>query len=124
DTAVGTALLAGYPDLSIEAAAMRVLPTLKGAFSFVFMDEDPLYAARDRHGVRPLVLGRLERGWVVASETAALDIVGASLLRGVDPGELIAIDGHGLRSSRFAEASPAGCVFEFVYLARPDTTIS
>ncbi len=78
---------------------MRVLPTLQGAFSFVFMDEDTLYAARDPHGVRPLVLGRLERGWVVASETAALDIVGASVVREVEPGELIAIDEHGLRSS-------------------------
>ena len=70
-------LLAAHPDLSVEAAAMIVLPTLQGAFSFVFMDEDTLYAARDANGVRPLVLGRLERGWVVASETAALDIVGA-----------------------------------------------
>ena len=62
------------------------------------MDENTLYAARDPHGVRPLVLGRLERGWVVASETAALDIVGASVVREVEPGELIAIDEHGLRS--------------------------
>ena len=58
---------------------MEVLPQLRGAFSLTFMDEDTLYAARDPQGVRPLVLGRLERGWVVASETAALDIVGASV---------------------------------------------
>jgi len=124
DTAVVTALLAGYPDLSVEAAAMRVLPTLKGAFSFVFMDEDTLYAARDPNGVRPLVLGRLERGWVVASETAALDIVGASVVREVEPGELLAIDEGGLRSQRFAAPDPKGCLFEYVYLARPDTTIA
>jgi amidophosphoribosyltransferase len=74
--------------------------------------------------VRPLVLGRLERGWVVASETAALDIVGASFVREVEPGELIAIDEHGLRSSRFAAPEPKGCLFEYVYLARPDTTIA
>jgi amidophosphoribosyltransferase len=124
DTALVTALLAAHPDLSIEAAALKVLPTLRGAFSFVFMDEDTLYAARDAHGVRPLVLGRLERGWVIASETAALDIVGASVVREVEPGELIAIDEHGLRSSRFGMPEPKGCLFEYVYLARPDTTIS
>ena len=124
DTDLVTQLLADYPDRSIDAAAMEVLPQLAGAFSFVFMDEGALYAARDPQGIRPLVLGRLERGWVVASETAALDIVGASVIREVQPGELIAIDEHGLRSHRFAPARPAGCVFEFVYLARPDTTIS
>src|SRR5699024_3584043 len=78
----------------------------------------------DRHGVRPLVLGRLENGWVVASETAALDIVGASFVREVEAGELLGIDAAGLRSARFANPEPKGCVFEYVYLARPDTTIS
>ena len=124
DTALVTALLSDDPDRSLEAAALDVLPRLRGAFCFVFMDEHTLYAARDPHGVRPLVLGRLERGWVVASETAALDIVGASLIREVEPGELIAIDEDGLRSQRFAPAEPKGCVFEYVYLARPDTTIN
>jgi amidophosphoribosyltransferase len=103
---------------------MRLLPRVRGAFSLVFADETTLYAARDPHGVRPLVLGRLERGWVVASETAALDIVGASMVREVEPGELLAIDADGLRSSRFAAPEPKGCVFEYVYLARPDTAIS
>jgi amidophosphoribosyltransferase len=88
------------------------------------MDEGTLYAARDPQGIRPLVLGRLERGWVVASETAALDIVGASYVREVEPGELLAVDEHGLRTQRFAEPAPKGCLFEFVYLARPDTRIS
>jgi amidophosphoribosyltransferase len=124
DTAVVTGLLAAHPDLSVEEAAMRVLPTLRGAFSFVFLDESTLYAARDAHGVRPLVLGRLERGWVVASETAALDIVGASVVREVEPGELLAIDEHGLRSARFANPDPKGCLFEYVYLARPDSTLA
>ncbi|BCJ53101.1 amidophosphoribosyltransferase [Actinoplanes sp. NBRC 14428] len=124
DTALVTALLASRPDLSVEAAAMEVLPSLRGAFSFVFMDEGTLYAARDAQGVRPLVLGRMERGWAVASETAALDIVGASFVREVEPGEILAIDEHGLRSSRFATPEPKGCLFEYVYLARPDTTIA
>jgi amidophosphoribosyltransferase len=124
DTALVTTLLADDPDRSLEAAALDVLPRLRGAFCFVFMDEHTLYAARDPHGIRPLVLGRLERGWVVASETAALDIVGASVIREVEPGELIVVDEDGLRSQRFAEPEPKGCVFEYVYLARPDTTIS
>ncbi len=124
DTSLVTALMSTYPDLTTEQAAAQVLPRLKGAFSLVFMDEETLYAARDPQGIRPLVLGRLERGWVVASETAALDIVGASFIREVEPGEMIAVDAAGLRSTRFAEAAPKGCLFEFVYLARPDTTIS
>lgn len=124
DTAVLTALLAGNADNTLENTALELLPQVKGAFCLVFMDETTLYAARDPQGVRPLVLGRLERGWVVASESAALDIVGASFVREVEPGELLAIDEHGLRSTKFAEAKPAGCVFEYVYLARPDTSIS
>ena len=124
DSDLVTALLSSYPDLSLEAAALEVLPTLAGAFSLVFMDETTLYAARDRHGVRPLVLGRLERGWVVASETAALDIVGASFVREVEPGELLAVDEAGLRSSRWAQPTPKSCIFEYVYLARPDTAIA
>ena len=124
DTALVTALLAEHDFNSVEEAVHDLLPTLRGAFCLTFMDEQTLYAARDPQGVRPLVLGRLERGWVVASETAALDIVGASFVREVEPGELITIDENGLRSHRFAEAKPAGCVFEYVYLARPDTTIA
>ena len=124
DTALVTGLLTADADLPLEESAMRVLPLLKGAFSLVFCDETTLYAARDPQGVRPLVLGRLERGWVVASETAALDIVGASVVREVEPGELIAIDENGLRSRRFADPVPKRCVFEWVYLARPDTTIA
>jgi len=124
DTGVMTSLLASYDDRSVEEAALEVLPKLRGAFSMVFMDESTLYAARDPQGIRPLVLGRLERGWVVASETAALDIVGASYVREIEPGEFLAIDENGLRSERFAQADPKGCLFEYVYLARPDTTIA
>ncbi|MGH3534129.1 MAG: amidophosphoribosyltransferase, partial [Pseudonocardiaceae bacterium] len=113
DSDLITGLLAtGAADTGIENAAQRLLPQLRGAFSLVFCDESTLYAARDPQGVRPLVLGRLERGWVLASETAALDIVGASFVREVEPGELLAIDASGLRSSRFANPDPKGCVFE------------
>jgi amidophosphoribosyltransferase len=124
DTSLVTALLAHHPDQSLEARAMELLPQVKGAFSFVFMNENTLYAARDPEGIRPLVLGRLERGWVVASEDAALATTGASVVREVEPGELIVIDEDGLRSHRFAEPQRKGCVFEYVYLARPDATIA
>ncbi|HWE91277.1 MAG TPA: amidophosphoribosyltransferase, partial [Pseudonocardiaceae bacterium] len=117
-------LAAASADTGIEQAALDLLPTLRGAFCLVFSDESTLYAARDPQGVHPLVLGRLDRGWIVASETAALDIVGASFVREVEPGELLAIDADGLRSSRFAMPEPKGCVFEYVYLARPDTAIA
>ena len=124
DTSLVTTLLAADPDRTIEQSALEVLPTLVGAFSFVFMDESTLYAARDAQGIHPLVLGRLENGWVVASESAALATVGASEVREVEPGELVVIDDSGFRSHTFAPADPKGCVFEYVYLARPDAVIS
>ncbi len=124
DTALVTAIMATYSHLGVHGAALEVLPRLRGAFCFVFMDEHAMYAARDPQGIRPLVLGRLANGWVVSSETAGLDIVGATFIREVEPGELITIDEGGLRSTRFAQADPKGCLFEYVYLARPDTLIS
>ncbi len=124
DTALVTALLRGEEGISFEQTALDLLPKLQGAFSLVFMTEGTLYAARDPHGVRPLVLGRLSRGWVIASEQAGLATVGASFIREIEPGEFIAIDEEGIRSQRFAPATPAGCVFEYVYLARPDAAIS
>ena len=123
DTSLVTELLASTKEKDLTSAALELFPQLTGAFSFVFMDETTLYAARDPWGVRPLSLGRLEHGWVVASETAALDIVGASFVREVEPGELIVIDENGLRSHKFAEPTPARCVFEYVYLARPDSVL-
>ncbi|MFI0419061.1 amidophosphoribosyltransferase [Spongiactinospora sp. 9N601] len=127
DTEILTALLANDAndrERSVEDAAAELLPQVKGAYSLVFMNEKTLYAARDPQGIRPLVLGRLEQGWVVASETAALDIVGAAFVREIEPGELLTIDERGVRARRFAPAEPKGCLFEYVYLARPDTTIA
>ncbi|WP_101571781.1 MULTISPECIES: amidophosphoribosyltransferase [unclassified Brevibacterium] len=124
DTSLVTELFATEEGENLTEAALNLLPKVEGAFSLAFMDENTLYAARDRHGVRPLSLGRMENGWVVASETSALDIVGASFVRDVEPGELIAIDEDGLRSFRFAEQDQARCVFEYVYLARPDSVLN
>ena len=107
----------------LERALLEVLPQLAGGFSFVLMDEAHLIGVRDPHGFWPLVLGRVEGGWVLASETAALDIVGAHFVREVEPGEMIVIDASGVRTDRFAEPDPKLCLFEFVYFARPDTTL-
>ena len=124
DSDIVTTLIANDMPASgaLEEAAMRVLPMLRGAFCFIFMDERSIYAARDPHGVRPFSIGRLPNGFVVASETCALDIVGAELVREVEPGELVRIDDRGLHSMRFAESPKRSlCVFEMVYLARPDS---
>lgn len=125
DTAVVSALLADLirDDATLLDACRELLPRVKGAFCFMITDGHTLYAARDPHGVRPLSLGRLDGGWVVASETCALDIVGASFVRNIEPGELIWIDETGVHSERFAAAERAHCVFEYVYVARPDSVI-
>jgi amidophosphoribosyltransferase len=121
---VATLLAREMAGSDLETAAMRLLPTLKGAFSFVLMDESTVYGARDPHGLRPLAIGRLPNGWVLASETAALDIVGAEYVREVEPGELVSLDERGVRSMRYAESPrPALCLFEFVYLARADSRL-
>ncbi len=121
DSELMAALLAQDVDVSLEEAIVRTAPTFVGAYSVVVMDEDRIHAFRDPNGVRPLQIGRLPAGgWVVASESAALDIVGAILVRDVEPGEVVTIDENGLRSQRFAPAKTTFCLFEWVYLARPD----
>ncbi|MGV0326441.1 amidophosphoribosyltransferase [Corynebacterium confusum] len=111
-------------ETSVFESARQLLPRVQGAFCLTFTDGHTLYAARDGHGVRPLALGRLPQGFVLASETCALDIVGAQFIREIEPGELVAIDETGIRSEKFVEPTRHGCVFEYVYLARPDTQIS
>jgi amidophosphoribosyltransferase len=124
DSDLVTTMLARQSGDGLEEAAMRVLPQLQGAFSFVMMDERTVFAARDPHGLRPLAIGKLPSGFCFASETCALDIVGATYLREVEPGELVMVDEEGLRSRRFAESPKRSlCVFEFVYLARPDSRL-
>ncbi len=110
----------------LERALLEVLPRLEGAFSLVLCDEAHVIGVRDPHGFRPLCLGRLDRGWVIASETPALDIIGAHFVRELDPGEMLVIDATGTRSLRpFAPAAvdPKLCLFEFVYFARPDSRL-
>jgi amidophosphoribosyltransferase len=137
DTELLTALLADEPAADTVDALIRVLPRVRGAYSLVVLDERRVIGVRDPFGFRPLVLGRLPNtasrsdlwanddastGWCIASETAALDIVGAEYVRDVEPGELIILEpGFAPRSVRFAQATPALCVFELIYFARPDT---
>ena len=121
DSELLATMIAGDADVSLEESLARACSAAVGAFSLVVMDESTIYGARDPQGFRPLVIGRLPRGgYVLASETSALDIVGAHLLREVSPGEIVAIDENGLRTRRFAESKPAMCLFEYVYVARPD----
>jgi amidophosphoribosyltransferase len=124
DSDLVASMLAEHIGDGVEQAALRVLPRLEGAFSFLFMDERTVYGARDPHGLRPLAIGRLPSGFCFASETAALDIVGATYVREVEPGELVMIDDRGLRSVRYAESPrKALCLFEFAYLARADSRL-
>lgn len=104
----------------------RALGELKGAFSFLIMTRDCVMAARDPHGFKPLSIGRLDKGYVFASETCALTQVGAEFVRDVQPGELVVADQTGLSSFVFAEPGPEGisqCIFEHVYFARPDSMV-
>jgi amidophosphoribosyltransferase len=115
-----------HPGQDLIEALLAVLPTLQGAFSLVLLDNQRLIGVRDPHGFRPLCLGKLDPGWVLASETPALDTIGAHFLRELDPGELLIIDHDGPRTERPWPAElidPKLCLFEFVYLARPDSRL-
>src|SRR5260221_14497270 len=119
DSDMITALLAQHGG-ALEEAIADTMPLLKGAFSLVIMDENAVYGVRDPNGVRPLSIGRLPGGgWVLASETCALDTAGAQFVRDVEPGEIVGRKGDGLRSIIYAKREPKLCIFEYVYLARP-----
>jgi amidophosphoribosyltransferase len=111
---------------TMEGALAEVLPRLEGAFSFVLIDNERLFGVRDPNGFRPLCLGKLDGGWVLASETPALDVVGATFVRELEPGELLVIDADGPRSTQLFPTDrlqPRLCIFEFVYFARPDSQL-
>jgi amidophosphoribosyltransferase len=124
DTEVIAALIANDP-APLEEAVTNAASRLEGAFTIVTLSEGKLLGARDPHGFRPLCLGRLDGEWVLASETCALDLVGAELEREVGPGELVVIAEDGCRTIELAnEVKPAFCIFEFFYLARPDSRLN
>jgi amidophosphoribosyltransferase len=124
DTEVLIHLLAkSQSDLLADRIA-EALAAVKGAYSILFLTETRMVAVRDPNGFRPLAIGKLGEGYVVASETCAFDLIEAEFIREVEPGEMIVIDKHGLKSFRpFKEAKPSPCIFEFIYFARPDSTI-
>jgi amidophosphoribosyltransferase len=125
DTELFLHLLADPAYRHDPARVIRVCETLKGAYSVLLMSGDRLYAIRDPHGFKPLVMGRLDKGWVFASETCALTQVGATFEREVEPGELVCVDAGGMTSTRLARhgAGLSHCVFETVYFARPDSRV-
>jgi amidophosphoribosyltransferase len=125
DTEVIAALIAG-DEAPLADAVANTMRRLDGAFSVVLLSEATLVAFRDPRGMRPLCIGRLDGDWVVASETCALDLVGADFEREVQPGELVLIDAEGLRSVQAVPEDRGGalCIFEFFYLARPDSRLN
>ncbi len=118
-------LIASHGQDDMEQAMLKAMIDLKGSYSLVIMTENKLYAVRDPYGNRPLCLGKIgEDGYVVASESCALDAIGATFLRDVEPGEILTIDENGLHSTKlFNHEKNALCIFEFIYIARPDSNI-
>lgn len=103
---------------------MEALNMIEGAFAFVVMTQKRIYACRDKYGLRPLSLGKLGDGYVVSSETCAFSTIGAEFIRDIEPGEIVTIDHHGIRSRRYSEYQRhAMCAMEYIYFARPDSDI-
>jgi amidophosphoribosyltransferase len=124
DTEVVLHLYARSKAPSVEEALIESITQIRGAYSFVLLTKNRLIAARDPHGFRPLALGKLGDAWIVCSETCAMDLIGATYLRDVEPGEVVVITEAGLRSLKPFPPSPLSqCVFEHVYFARPDSYV-
>ncbi|MCA9636276.1 MAG: amidophosphoribosyltransferase, partial [Myxococcales bacterium] len=126
DTEVILQLMARCSEPSLVGRLAWALAQVQGAYSLVLTAEDKLIAARDPHGFRPLILGRLRQSpetYVIASETCAFDLIEAEVIRDVEPGEILTIDEQGLHSERLREAPRRFCVFEHVYFARPDSVL-
>jgi amidophosphoribosyltransferase len=124
DTECIVHLIARSRERTLPERAADALRQVRGAYSLVFLTENSLVAVRDPMGFRPLVLGKVQDTWVVSSETCAFELLGAEFVRDVEPGEMVIIDERGLRSERpFTPKPPRRCVFEWVYFARPDSTI-
>jgi amidophosphoribosyltransferase len=124
DTEVIVHLVARSHQDSVTDRLVDALKQIEGAYSLVCVANDMLIGVRDPHGVRPLVLGQRENTWLLASESCALDIVGATPVRELDPGEMVVIDQHGVHSTKpFQPVSSRFCVFEYVYFSRPDSVV-
>lgn len=123
DSEVAAYLIISSPGKSMAEKLRYAMRRLQGAYSFVIMTKDSLIAARDPMGVRPLCVGKMNGGWVIASESCALDHIGAQFQREVEPGEVLVINEEGLCSFREESPRKALCIFEYIYFARPDSVI-
>jgi len=124
DTEVVVHLFARSRQDGVEASVVEAISQIRGAFSFVMMTKDRVIGVRDPHGFRPLAIGRLGQAWVICSETCALDLIGATYVRDVEPGEVVIASDAGLKSIKpFGPAPQSQCVFEHVYFARPDSYV-
>jgi amidophosphoribosyltransferase len=124
DSEVVVHLFARSPENTIEAAVVEAVSQVRGAFSLVMMTKDRVIGVRDPHGFRPLAIGRLGDAHVVCSETCAMDLIGATYVRDVEPGEIVIFSEQGMKSLMpFAPAPHAQCIFEHVYFARPDSYV-
>ena len=124
DSEVLVHLFARSPEPTVEKAIVDAISQVRGAFSLAMMTRDQVIGARDPHGFRPLALGQLDDAWVIASETCAMDLIGATYVRDIEPGEIVIAGPHGLKSIKpFPAASQSQCVFEHVYFARPDSYV-
>ncbi|MBI5746188.1 MAG: amidophosphoribosyltransferase [Nitrospirae bacterium] len=124
DSEVIVHLIAHSRESGLLQRVVDALNRIRGAFSIIFLSESGLMGVRDPHGLRPLSLGRIKDGWVIASETCAFDLIEAEFVRDIEPGELVVINEKGLESYRpFPHVEPAPCIFEYIYFARPDSII-
>jgi len=124
DTEVIAALIAQHPSDDLADAVADTMRDIEGAFAAVVLSEGALAGFRDPDGIRPLVVGRLDDAWVLASETCALDLIGARLERELRPGELVVVDEQGARFRQAVDRNGGAlCIFEFIYFARPDSTM-
>ncbi len=124
DSEVIVHLIAHSRESGLLQRVVDALNRIRGAFSIIFLSESGLMGVRDPHGLRPLSLGRIKDGWVIASETCAFDLIEAEFVRDIEPGELVVINEKGLESYRpFPHVEPVPCIFEYIYFARPDSII-
>jgi len=123
DSEVIAALILASPGRNLQKKIEYAMRRLKGAYSLVILAENKLIGVRDSFGVRPLCLGTIDGGWVIASESCALDHIGAQFIREIEPGEIIIIDSHGVKSFTKEDGKKALCIFEYIYFARPDSII-
>lgn len=124
DTEVIANLIVSSPDKDWVGKIRYAMHRLQGAYSMTLLTKDCLYGVRDPLGIRPLCLGKVNGGWIIASETCALDHIGASFIREIEPGEIVTISNRGIESFREETTRKAQCIFEYIYFARPDSEIN